>query len=62
MKAVLEYTYPQDEGKLKHALRGEEYYLALVDLDRMLSSVQAETNSVEVLKRARYFIDEVLEE
>ena len=36
MKAVLEYTYPQDEGKLKHALRGEEYYLALVEIDRVL--------------------------
>jgi len=34
----------------------------LVDLDRMLSSVQAETNSAEVIKKARYFIDEVLEE
>jgi hypothetical protein len=62
MKIVLEYTYPQDENKLKHALKGDDYYLALVDLDRMLSSVQAETNSAEVIKRARYFIDEVLEE
>jgi UDP-N-acetylglucosamine 2-epimerase len=34
MKAVLEYTYPQDEDKLKHALKGEEYYLALVDIKR----------------------------
>jgi hypothetical protein len=62
MKAVLEYTYPQDEGKLKHALRGEEYYLALVDIDRMLSSIQAEQDPAEVVKRARYFIDEVLAE
>jgi hypothetical protein len=37
MKAVLEYTYPQDESKLKHALRGEEYYLALVEIDRVMS-------------------------
>jgi len=36
MKAVLEYTYPQDEGKLRHALRGEEYYLALVEIDRAI--------------------------
>lgn len=60
MKAVLEFTYPQDEGRLKHALRGEEYYLALVDLDRMLSSVQAEKDPADLVKRARYFIDEVL--
>ena len=36
MKAVLEFTYPQDETKLKHALRGEEYYLALVEIDRVM--------------------------
>jgi hypothetical protein len=62
MKIVLEYTYPQDEGKLKHALKGGDYYLALVDIDRMLSSIQAEQDPAEVVKRARYFIDEVLEE
>lgn len=62
MKAVLEFTYPQDEGRLKHALRGEEYYLALVDLDRMLSSIQTENNPADLVKRARYFIDEVLGE
>lgn len=36
MKAVLEFTYPQDETKLKHALRGEEYYVSLVEIDRVL--------------------------
>jgi hypothetical protein len=36
MKAVLEFTYPQDETKLKHALKGEDYYLALVEIDRVL--------------------------
>jgi hypothetical protein len=36
MKAVLEFTYPQDETRLKHALKGEEYYLALVEIDRVL--------------------------
>ncbi len=60
MKAVLEYTYPQDEGKLKHALRGEEYYLALVDLDRMLSNEWVDY--AEAVKRARVFLDEVLAE
>lgn len=59
MKAVLEFTYPQDEGKLKHALKGEEYYLALVDLDRMLSSSYGNELAVE---KARQFIDEVLGE
>ena len=36
MKAVLEFTYPQDEIRLKHALKGEDYYLALVEIDRVL--------------------------
>jgi hypothetical protein len=36
MKAVLEFTYPQDETRLRHALKGEEYYLALVEIDRVL--------------------------
>jgi hypothetical protein len=37
MKAVLEFTYPQDEARLKHALRGEEYYLALIEIDRVFN-------------------------
>ena len=36
MKAVLEFTYPHDEDKLKHALKGEDYYLALVEIDRAI--------------------------
>jgi hypothetical protein len=60
MKAVLEFTYPQDETKLKHALRGEEYYLALVDLDRMLSNEWVDY--AEAVKRARMFLDEALSE
>jgi hypothetical protein len=58
MKAVLEFTYPQDEAKLKHALKGEEYYLALVDLDRMLSS--GKIDYADAVYRARIFLDEVL--
>lgn len=37
MKAVLEFTYPQDEGKLKHALKGEDYYLTLIEVDRVFN-------------------------
>ena len=60
MKAVLEFTYPQDEGKLKHALKGEEYYLALVDLDRLVSSGQI--SDADIVYRVRRFLDEVLSE
>jgi hypothetical protein len=60
MKAVLEFTYPQDETKLKHALRGEEYYLALVDIKRTTNwtTVQME----EMLDRICEVLDGVLEE
>ena len=60
MKAVLEFTYPQDEGKLKHALRGEEYYLAWVDIKRTTNwtTVQME----EMLDRICEVLDGVLEE
>lgn len=60
MKAVLEFTYPQDESKLKHALRGEDYYLALVDLDRLVSSGQI--SDADIVYRVRRFLDEVLSE
>ena len=62
VKAVLEFTYPQDETKLKHALKGEDYYLALVDIDRMLSSGQVDRNCDEAVHRVRILLDEVLAE
>jgi hypothetical protein len=58
MKAVLEYTYPQDELKLKHALKGEEYYLALIEIDRALTITDRE----EALFRINRIIEGALEE
>ena len=58
MKAVLEYAYPQDELKLKHALKGEDYYLALVEIDRALTISDRE----EALFRINRIIEGVLEE
>jgi hypothetical protein len=60
MKAVLEFTYPQDEGKLKHALRGEEYYLALVDIKRTTNWTTVQMD--EMLDRICEVLDGVLEE
>jgi len=51
MKAVLEFTYPQDEDKLKHALKGEEYYLALVEIDRAVTNSQQFKSAEEFLSR-----------
>lgn len=58
MKAVLEFTYPQDETKLKHALRGEEYYLALVEIDRALTSSDRD----DILFKVNRILERILEE
>ena len=58
MKAVLEFTYPQDEGKLKHALKGEDYYLALVEIDRELTSSDRD----DMLFKVNRILERILEE
>ena len=58
MKAVLEFTYPQDEIRLKHALKGEEYYLALVEIDRALMASDRD----DMLFRINRILEGVLEE
>ena len=58
MKAVLEFTYPQDETKLRHALKGEEYYLALVEVERIFHETEATRESnqriADLLAKAIY--------
>lgn len=44
MKAVLEFSYPEDEHKLKHAMKGTEMYIALVDVRRVLDAFHEEDN------------------
>lgn len=60
MKAVLEFTYPQDETKLKHALRGEEYYLALIEIDRILENPRQFEPRGDMADRIRFILDGVL--
>jgi len=62
MKAVLEFTYPQDEAKLKHALRGEEYYLALVEIDRVLNNPKQFEPRGDMADRVKFILDGVLED
>jgi hypothetical protein len=59
MKAVLEYTYPQDEAKLKHALRGEDYYLALVEIERIFMCEKLTQENSQVIVD---ILEKVLEE
>jgi hypothetical protein len=62
MKAVLEFTYPQDEGNLKHALKGEEYYLALVEIDRVLANPRQFGDRADMLDRIKYILEGVVED
>ena len=62
MKAVLEFTYPQDEAKLKHALRGEDYYLALVEIDRILENPRQFEPRGDMADRIRFILDGVIED
>ncbi len=38
MKAVLEFTYPQDEDKLRYALNGEAAIVGLRDVQGLLEN------------------------
>lgn len=59
MKAVLEFMYPQDETRLRHALKGEEYYLALVEIDRVLGM---DEHPEQLLERIADLIQRGIEE
>jgi hypothetical protein len=62
MKAVLEYTYPQDEAKLKHALKGEAYYLALVEIDRVINNPMQFEPRGGMADRINFILDGVLQD
>lgn len=58
MKAVLEFSYPEDEDKLRHALNGANYYNALLDIEQLLND---STNKLPKLKDIREVINKTLE-
>jgi hypothetical protein len=59
MKAVLEFTYPEDEEKLKHALKGTEYCDALCEIDNILAEP---CTKAEAYMRIKEVIKETLGE
>ena len=59
MKAVLEFTYPQDEHKLEHALKGEKYFKALCEIDNILAESRTKAETVSLIKE---ILDDVLGE
>jgi hypothetical protein len=50
MKALLEFAYPEDEAKLKHALRGTEYFEALCDIDNILAGSHTKAEAHNMIK------------
>lgn len=62
MKAVLEFNYPHDETKLKHALKGEDYYLALLEINRVFAYPHLYVDKAGMLDQIKYLLEEVLEE
>lgn len=61
MKAVLEFEYPHDENKLKHALRGEEYYLALVEIDRIIFNPKQFEPRGDMADRISFILEGVID-
>jgi hypothetical protein len=59
MKAVLEFEYPEDEQKLRHAMKGTEYYDALCEIDNILAMPYTKA---EAYTKIRAVVLTVLEE
>jgi hypothetical protein len=51
MKAVLEFAYPEDEDKLQHALKGSEYYKALVSIENILAAPFTKAEAYSQIKK-----------
>lgn len=51
MKALLEFSYPEDEDKLQHALRGVEYYEALCEIESVLQMPYTKADAYGKIKR-----------
>jgi hypothetical protein len=65
MKAILEFNYPNDEDKLRHAIHAEEAFQALRDMSKRVAyrwrkGDAGEKAMLESLEYVRYILDEVL--
>ena len=65
MKAILEFNYPDDEDKLRHAVHAEEAFKALRDMServayRWKKGDEGERAMLESLEYVRFILDEVL--
>ena len=62
MKAVLEFSYPEDEQKLLFALNSGKMYKALTDITFLLKSSYSFKSGEELLERIGQVTDEALKE
>jgi hypothetical protein len=62
MKAVLEFSYPEDEQKLLFALNGGKMYKALTDIAFLLRTGHTFKSDAELLERIGLVVDEALKE
>jgi hypothetical protein len=62
-KAILEFTYPEDEDKLLFAIKGPEMYKALTNIKMAVTgsfNTKADLNAV--LDRVQDLTDQIFEE
>jgi len=58
MKAILEFNYPEDETKLRHAIHGKDAVMALLQIRDELSTAAR----LSVLVTVKKIVDETLRE
>lgn len=63
MKAILEFTYPEDEDKLRRALNGDKLAIALWDVkNKVREHFKYDADPHEILKYVRDMVSDVLVE
>lgn len=63
MKAILEFSYPDDERKLLYALKGHEMYVALADIRMQITEeFRHGADPIAVLMRVRNITDDIFRE
>jgi hypothetical protein len=62
-KAILEFTYPEDEDRLLFAVKGPEMYKALTNIKMAVTgSFHTKADLNAVLDRVRDLTDQIFEE
>ena len=62
-KAILEFTYPEDEDNLLFAMKGKDMYKALTSIKMAVTGEFTHKAEMNVaLKRVRDLTDQILEE